>query len=1034
MSTQRSGADYIIPSDLPGGGTMRVGSPIISSIIPQAVSVNPQQQHVIQQLSPLQGAPQPAHNQQVISSSLVNEVILNGNKYQIIKQIARSGEAEVFLVTYNGTQLVFKYYYSQYKPKDEILAKLKTLRHPYIIALYDFGFYSDRFFEISEFAQGGTLIDSSPINSLQKTREIVDQIVEGLNHCHQKGIIHRDIKPENIFYRTTYRKEIAIGDFGIASNLKEGEELVRTTMARTSLYAAPELFTNIAGKTTIEKSVDYYALGMSLLHLWFGRDPFEDVDEFGIMRLKSEGRVLFPDNINDDVENLIKGLITVNPRDRWSYYEVKAWLNGEDVKVMYQSVKFDYKPYTFGFIDGEQVVVNNPKDLIFYLEKYPDKGEGHLYRNSIAKWIETVDPGLYNDLMDIVEQDYPKDRSAGLTKAIYILDQERAFRGIDKSKLRTQEEIAAHFESNFEHYVEDLQNPNAPFYIFLESRNYKVNAEEYRNYFKIAEPEAALNTLIFKLEGSDKFIIGDYTIYQPEELLKVDNDTLDIIIKNLSNINSKLSIWISSFKKLKPSIEKWHQLGQYDKVTLRYALQQGFYFNNSIAYNTQDLYLILKNNFQAFFSEFGTTDNRDNANYWLKNYMDSSFCKAAIDYMTTENYTDKEFILLLGYSFSEYEETGMNLYDVVSYLLPYVKNKKSDNKKTGNKILLQNIVDVHQQNIELYWKKEAQTSALLFRDSLQSFVDCVVKNTPSYPELFTQLTMQMEDKIRAGINKDIELIKNDETQTLTYRDSIGIIFNQLKSSGIDLALHKRYNNETAYINKYRQELKVKNAKEKTEKIKITNEKFEKILEKYKAKYTRNNKEKLDNALAWNMAFAFIGIVLVTAVFVYVEENPISYISLAVIAISALIASRIGNNIGARITRASDEKSTIGGIIGLYVGMLLAYHFSSMIPIEKAIEAFGLYNSIPMSILYLAAIALLGIFGSRAYFLYKKHYREINAITLKPEEQAALDQNMIDIEKYFKEKEVFETYKETVRIITLDDTQFDKEFSKSNKAA
>ena len=38
------------------------------------------------------------------------------------------------------------------------------------------------------------------------------------------------------------------------------------------------------------------------------------------------------------------------------------------------------------------------------------------------------------------------------------------------------------------------------------------------------------------------------------------------------------------------------------------------------------------------------------------------------------------------------------------------------------------------------------------------------------------------------------------------------------------------------------------------------------------------------------------------------------------------------------------------------------------------------------------------------------------------------------DKYFKEKEVFETYKETVRIITLDDVMFDKEFSKGGKAA
>ena len=85
---------------------------------------------------------------------------------------------------------------------------------------------------------GGTLIDIMPVSSLSKTQEIVNETIEALNYCHSHGIIHRDIKPENIFYRTSDKKDIAIGDFGIASNIKEGEELVRTSQARTTLYAA----------------------------------------------------------------------------------------------------------------------------------------------------------------------------------------------------------------------------------------------------------------------------------------------------------------------------------------------------------------------------------------------------------------------------------------------------------------------------------------------------------------------------------------------------------------------------------------------------------------------------------------------------------------------------------------------------------------------------------------------------------------------------------------------------------------------------
>ena len=117
MSTQRVDAGNIINSDV-SGSTVRDNSNIISSAFSHA-----------------------AGNQQIISSSLSDDIVLNNNSYKIIKQVARSGEAEVFLVTYSGTYLIFKYYYSQYKPKDEILVKLRGLRHPYIVALYDYGYY-----------------------------------------------------------------------------------------------------------------------------------------------------------------------------------------------------------------------------------------------------------------------------------------------------------------------------------------------------------------------------------------------------------------------------------------------------------------------------------------------------------------------------------------------------------------------------------------------------------------------------------------------------------------------------------------------------------------------------------------------------------------------------------------------------------------------------------------------------------------------------------------------------------------------------
>jgi len=904
---------------------------------------------------------------QIISSSLSKEVILNGIKYGIVKQIARSGESEIYLVSQNGNNFVFKYYYSQYKPKDEILSKLKGLKHPDIICLLDHGYYQERFFEISEYAQGGTIQEIMPVNSILNVKEIVSQTVEALNYCHSHGIIHRDIKPENIFYRTPDKKDIVIGDFGIASNVKEGEEDILTTQARTNLYAAPELFSGIKGKTLIEKSVDYYALGITLLHLWFGRNPFEDIDEYSVMRLKSEGRILFPDDIDHEVQKLIKGLITVNPRDRWAYNEVKRWLKGEDVKVNYQTVQFDYKPYSFGMINGEQIVVNTPKDLTNYLEKYPEKGEGHLYRNTIAKWIEPIDAGLFNELMDIVEKDYPRDKTAGLTKAIYILDPDKPFKVLNGIKLSTQEEIALHFEQHFEHYEKDLQNPNASFYVFLEAKNYKDKANEYRGYFKTTNAEAALNALIFELQGADKYLIDNYTIYQPEELLKVDDITKVKVIKQLSNINSKLSLWIAGFQNLQPTIDKWRLLKRYDEVTLRYAFQQGYEFQNNVSNNEIEFYSLFETNFSSFFSDVKTNDNKDEVNYWLVNYADSSLPLLVSVYLDRENYSDNELIQMLLYVLREHKEINDSIYLVIKLLLPRIKAKIINNSELFN-----NVIQIHQVNIEDLWKTESKTKSVRFLDCLINYLSFAEKNINSFPIFFVQLTCQLNNNISNGIHQDIDRIKGDENLIKSYRNDLHEIVKRLEKIETDLPVVKQYHQKNALIKKSTQEILKKNAIEKQGKIDILSDKYSEIVDQKKKEIKANF------SFSWN-------------------NSTYDYI----IPLVGIIGAVLGIIIESNNTGQSGFERFFGYILMFIVWGIL-----------------GLVAGLPIKYL---------VNDSAKSSAYDSRLNDtLSKVNLSSQEQDAFNESKKGIDKFFEDKESFETFQETVRILVSEQLKDDVE--------
>jgi eukaryotic-like serine/threonine-protein kinase len=77
---------------------------------------------------------------------------------------------------------------------------MARLEHPHCAAVIDVGVHDDKPFVVMDFVSGQNLrdiIEAGPVPR-QRAVEIMRQVLAGLAHAHEHGIIHRDIKPANI--------------------------------------------------------------------------------------------------------------------------------------------------------------------------------------------------------------------------------------------------------------------------------------------------------------------------------------------------------------------------------------------------------------------------------------------------------------------------------------------------------------------------------------------------------------------------------------------------------------------------------------------------------------------------------------------------------------------------------------------------------------------------------------------------------------------------------------------------------------------
>ncbi len=432
---------------------------------------------------------------------------LMGVIYNHIKTISQNtGEGQIYLVEKDNKQFVLKHYLPNIQPKLTLVKKLRENQNGRVIKIYEFGYSNDnRFYELMEYLEGGTLDKYLPIKDSEKLKLIVTHVAEGLEFCHQNGIIHRDIKPSNIFVRKEKSDDYILGDFGISSLFDTEAKMQITTQARSDIYAAPEVYISRDGKTLITPKLDYYSLGLSIIFIWLGRNPFKGMNEMRLPQMKIDGQIKIPDDMPKEIVTLIKGLLVVKPEKRWGFEEIMKWSRGEKVEVYEETIKLQYEPFVF---DAEEnLVAKTPADLAQLMKDDPQTAKRYLYAGKIDEWLRKAkNTKLELAILEIYEKLYPKNQEAGLTAALYTLDKQMPYTDIDGNECDEMKEFVDAFFDHFEQYAEKLSNKNDSFYIYLQSKDNESLAKRFYSFFKEEDDKStALLRVIYELDPSSPF-------------------------------------------------------------------------------------------------------------------------------------------------------------------------------------------------------------------------------------------------------------------------------------------------------------------------------------------------------------------------------------------------------------------------------------------------------------------------------------------------------------------------------------------------
>ena len=175
---------------------------------------------------------------------------------------------------------------------------IAVLSHKNIVRVYNVSFGDRIQYIVEELVDGITLkeyIEQQGIVNWKEAVHFVGQILQALQHAHDKGIVHQDIKPQNIMLLSD--GTIKVADFGIARFSRSDIDTTSENAIGSVHYISPE---QARGEVTDEKA-DIYSVGVLLYEMITGKLPFQGDSAVSIALMQLQQDPTLPRELNPSI-------------------------------------------------------------------------------------------------------------------------------------------------------------------------------------------------------------------------------------------------------------------------------------------------------------------------------------------------------------------------------------------------------------------------------------------------------------------------------------------------------------------------------------------------------------------------------------------------------------------------------------------------------------------------------------------------------------------------------------------------------------